>query len=450
MKAIIHKLRANKNVLSLAGNAASAVFGLLTFSLLARSFNSEVFGEWVIYITSATFIEMFRFGLTRTALVRFLSGAEGEERKRLVGSNYTVGLVLTGLIVAVMYLVLLVFYRPIVESPYRLFFIWYPLLAVLNLPFNNALTIMQAEEKFGEIFMVRIINLSLFTVLLAMNFFLRWELPLLTVIIWHLAFNFLTSFVTIVRKWDGLTEIMYTSRETLRTLLNFGKYTTVTLIGSNLLRSADTFIISLSPMGSAAVAIYAIPLKLTEMLQIPLRSFAATAYPRMSKASILNETGKIKYYFYSYSGAMTLLFLPIIILGYVFAGFFILVLGGEQYLQPDLMPGESTVLIFRIFVIYGLMLPLDRMTGVALDAINRPQKNFYKILIMVAANIIGDLIAVFVFKSLAMVAVATLVFTFIGMVVGYIYVDREIGLDAKKVMSVGIETLTGYFRKKNE
>ena len=43
MKAIIHKLRANKNVLSLAGNAASAVFGLLTFSLLARSFNSEVF-----------------------------------------------------------------------------------------------------------------------------------------------------------------------------------------------------------------------------------------------------------------------------------------------------------------------------------------------------------------------------------------------------------------------
>jgi len=450
MKALIKKLRANKNVLSLAGNAASAVFGLLSFSLLARSFNSEVFGEWVIYITSATFIEMFRFGLTRTALVRFLSGAEGVDRKRLVGSNYTVGLVITGLIVVVMYLALLAFYQPIMQSPYRLFFVWYPLLAVLNLPFNNALTIMQAEEKFGKIFLVRIVNLFLFALLLALNYFLRWELPLLAVIIWHLVFNFLTSFLTIISKWDGLTEVFHTNRETLRTLLNFGKFTTVTLIGSNLLRSADTFIISLSPMGSAAVAIYAIPLKLTEMLQIPLRSFAATAYPRMSKASILNETGKLKYYFYSYSGAMTLLFLPIIAVGYFFAEYFILVLGGEQYLQPGLLPGESTVLIFRIFVIYGLMLPLDRMTGVALDAINRPKKNFYKILFMVAANIIGDLIAVFVFKSLAMVAVATLVFTFIGMVVGYIYVDKEIGLDAKKLVTVGIETLTSYFRKKNE
>jgi O-antigen/teichoic acid export membrane protein len=46
--------------------------------------------------------------------------------------------------------------------------------------------------------------------------------------------------------------------ETNRTLLDFGKYTTFTLIGTNLLRSADTLIISLSPMGSAAVALYSI------------------------------------------------------------------------------------------------------------------------------------------------------------------------------------------------
>jgi O-antigen/teichoic acid export membrane protein len=52
---------------------------------------------------------------------------------------------------------------------------------------------------------------------------------------------------------------------------------------TNLLRSADTLIISLSPMGSAAVALYSIPLKLTELQQIPLRSFVATAFPKMSK-----------------------------------------------------------------------------------------------------------------------------------------------------------------------
>ena len=47
--------------------------------------------------------------------------------------------------------------------------------------------------------------------------------------------------------------------------LNFGKYSTFTLIGTNLLRNADVLIISVSPFGSSAVALFSIPLKLTEL-----------------------------------------------------------------------------------------------------------------------------------------------------------------------------------------
>ena len=73
-------------------------------------------------------------------------------------------------------------------------------------------------------------------------------------------------------------------KETTKELIDFGKYSMGTLIGSSLLKSADTFIIGLSPvLGSAGIAMYAIPLKLTDLLGIPLRSFAMTAYPRMSK-----------------------------------------------------------------------------------------------------------------------------------------------------------------------
>jgi O-antigen/teichoic acid export membrane protein len=53
-------------------------------------------------------------------------------------------------------------------------------------------------------------------------------------------------------------------------------------------------IISLSPLGSAAVALYSIPLKLTELQQIPLRSFVATAFPKMSKASLHNQIDEVK------------------------------------------------------------------------------------------------------------------------------------------------------------
>jgi O-antigen/teichoic acid export membrane protein len=47
-------------------------------------------------------------------------------------------------------------------------------------------------------------------------------------------------------------------------------------------------------LGSAAVALYSIPLKLTELQQIPLRSFVATAFPKMSKASLHNQIDEVK------------------------------------------------------------------------------------------------------------------------------------------------------------
>ena len=60
----------------------------------------------------------------------------------------------------------------------------------------------------------------------------------------HLEFAFFMG-------WDGLKYVTKATKENIKTLLNFGKYTTFTLIGTNLLRSADTFIISFKPVGNS-------------------------------------------------------------------------------------------------------------------------------------------------------------------------------------------------------
>jgi hypothetical protein len=61
----------------------------------------------------------------------------------------------------------------------------------------------------------------------------------------------------------------------------------------------DTLIISLSPLGSAAVACTA-SFELTELQQIPLRSFVATA--KMSKASLLNQIDEVKFILHLFRG----------------------------------------------------------------------------------------------------------------------------------------------------
>jgi hypothetical protein len=87
---------------------------------------------------------------------------------------------------------------------------------------------------------------------------------------------------------------------------------------------------------------------------------------------------------------------------------------------------------------YGLLLPIDRMTGVGLDSINKPKINAIKVFIMLLANVIGDFIAIFIFKSLLIVAVASIVFTVIGIWMGMYFLDKELSLTYKQIFSSGI------------
>ncbi len=448
MKDTFKKIVREDNFLSLAGNLVIAFFGFAGFALLARSFPLDVFGEWVIFIASGSFIEMFRFGITNTAIIRYLSGAEKEERLKFIGSNGLIGLTATIFVAIILVVCNLFFSESINHAGYGLFFTWYPLLAIINLPFNTSLVILQADQKFGKMFLIKAINSGGFFLVLAINYFF-FQMTL-TQLVWAmLAINVVASGTCTILGWDGFSHLLKASKQTTRILLDFGKYTTFTLIGTNLLRSADTLIISLSPLGTAAVALYSIPMKLTEIQQIPLRSFVATAFPKMSKASIQNNIQEVKNLFYTYSGAMTYLFVFISLFTFVFADFFVLVLGGKQYLGVDPVTGFNTVNIVRIFSLYGLLLPIDRMTGISLDSINRPDKNAIKVFIMVVFNVVGDLIAIFIFKSLSMVAVASIFFTIIGIWFGFYYLSKELSLKYSLIFSKGIEfyrTIYNNFR----
>ncbi len=440
------KILKEDNFLSLAGNAIIAVLGISGFALLARSLSLEVFGEWVLFITAGAFVEMFRFGITNTGLIRYLSGADSSSRYQLIGSNALISL---GATVGVAILLLgcnFFFKDAIADSGYRLFFIWYPLMAFLNLPWNNALVVLQADREYGKILILKSINSGVFFLVVLVNF-LFLELTLNQLVIALLVVNALTSIISLLLGWDGVNHITKASKETNKTLLNFGKYTTFTLIGTNLLRSADTFIISLSPLGNAAVALYSIPLKLTELQQIPLRSFVATAFPKMSKASVQGKIDEVKELFYTYSGALTYLFVALSLFTFVFAEFLVLILSGEQYLSVDPETGLNVVTIVRIFSIYGLLLPIDRMTGIGLDSINKPNVNALKVLLMVVANVVGDIVAIFVFKSLVLVAIASIAFTIVGIWLGMYFLDKELTLSYKDIFRKGIDFYRDMFYK---
>ncbi|UBM63583.1 oligosaccharide flippase family protein [Candidatus Sulfidibacterium hydrothermale] len=474
MSNALAKILKNKNFLSLANNGLVAVFGFFGFLLLVRSLSTNEFGEWVLLITTANFLDMLRFGITRTAIVRFLAGAEEKEARQLIGSNWVINFFSTFIIVLIVLGVRYYFYDAVTQSGFALFFKWFPILAFINLPFNNAQSVLQAKMRFDYMLILRIINVGLFMFFLLVNYFFL-HVSLTTIVYAYLIINVLTSLVAIIPNWDGFRFIMQATRETNKKILNFGKYSTGTLIGSNLLKSADTFIIGLSPfLGTAGVALYSIPLKLTEIIEIPLRSFAMTAFPGMSKASIEGNKDLVKHIFYTNAGGMTLLMVPVMLISFIFAKDFVYILGGPGY--------ESTTGVFRIFTIYGLLLPLDRFIGVALDSVNMPRYNFLKVVYMAVANIIGDTLVVFAFYYVVMatslitlfalpvqslhqivsvtrhftmittlegVAFVTISFTLIGIFVGYHYLNKSFDIHLRKVLQGGILFFSeSIFRKR--
>lgn len=452
MLPIIAKIFRDKNVQSLSGNTITAALGFVSFILLTRSYEKDIFGQWVLYITGSVFIEMFRFGLTKTAIVRFLSAAGPIEEKKLKGTNYVIGLIITTAIALLLLISRLLFTEAIESSGYKLFFTWYPLMAFLNFPYNNAITLLQARQRFDLILFLKTFNTGFFVVFLALNLFF-FKLDILSVVFVHLLLHFAFSLVAFFSGWDGHQHIHKANIGSAKKILNFGKYAIGTLVSSNLLKSADTFIIALSPvLGAAGVATYSVPLKLTEVLAMPLKSLSATAFPKMSKAAMLNKRHEVKRLFYVYSGALTFFFVILAVGGFIFARQLVVIVGGEYYAE--------TAPILQIFCVYALFLPIERFAGVALDSLNLPQKNLKKVLLMSSANIVGDLIAVFgvlhffpqitELQILMLVASVTILMTIIGQIAGFNYLKKEISLSYFYIFTAGklfyTQGIKKYFR----
>lgn len=423
MRSVFNKVLKSGNFHSLAGNASFALFNALTFLVMARSLEKELFGAWIIYLTASSLLNMLRLGLVGTGAIRSISLAEGDEERAYVGASYQLGVytfAVTALLFYGSYFILRQFFPSSYYYPVLLF---YPMLSLLNLPYNQASILTQARQAFNHLFVLRLTHgLSMF---LLVFFYVRTSTPQLHVLILlHALSNVLPGILAMWKGWDGLASYFYSRKQHLLELLRFGKYSTMISVGSSLLRSADTFILSMSAvMGAPAIAIYAIPMKFVEAVEIPLRSFSATAYPRLSQSLKQGKEG-FNEILHGYNAGTTLMVIPIILVLVLFAGPLLSFVGGPEYQESIQLQKH----ILFIILAYIFLLPSDRYTGVALFALDKPEKNFYKTMLMLVANVALDLIAVFVFRSLIAVALATFVFTFLGVAYGWHLVNKETGV----------------------
>ena len=241
----------------------------------------------------------------------------------------------------------------------------------------------------------------------------------------------LTSLVSIVAGWAKIRSVRHKSKACIKELINFGKFSVFTSISSYLLRGSDTFIIKFMFVDPSFVAIYYLPQRLMEVIEIPLRSFIATALPTMSAAVQRDDKPHMAYIMKKYAGILTILLIPVTIVAFICSGFIIEIIGGQKFVATE----ASTV--FRIFLCFAVLLPVDRFFGISLDILNKPHLNLTKVSIMLIVNVIGDFVGIYLTHSLYGVALASIVSFIAGVIYGYWALKRNLKFKIRDVLALG-------------
>lgn len=425
LKKLAGRLR-NENILSLLSYGVFACFEFAVLTLMAHTYSKRNFGEWIIFYSGFLLLDRLMFGFCSFPLVKYLSEALfPQEKKSLIGSSWILHIVIISLLSLFAWSALL--FIPALKSQIglRLLLKFFPMLALTRLPFNQGLAILQSEKRFGSILMLRLIGMGLFTIMLVVNTCVQLELWILAILYaFCLSIN---SILCILTGWSGIKEIRSISWNTLSKLVHYGKYSIGSFIAFNILRESDLFVIGFL-LTKMDAAVYAIPLRLFDIINVPLVAFTAVAIPKISNASSRLDTNRVRTIYYRYTGLLTLLFVPLVLVLYFTAPFLISIFGGSQYTGNVL--SET---IFHLFLINGLFLSIDGMTGVTLDSINRPKLNLIKVSIMVLVNISGDILAITYFKSIVAVAIVTNLNLFIGLFIGIAFLKKELGIQVKEI-----------------
>lgn len=413
--------------MAFASQLFPAIIGLGSFMILVRVVQAELLGQFLMYISGVVLFEMIKSGGLQSALVMRLSGREKHMQLQTIGSAYWLGAVFSGLLSVL--LAIVYFSKIFISQPgIQIFCCYYTCLGIVTLPLHIAEAKAVATQDISFLFKLRLLQSTNSLAVALYAYFRGGSLEEFATV--HLLFNTgLVVFVIILRKTNPL-ELRHRIIGEIKELFKLIRYTLATLATTNLLKSADNFLIG-SILGTKAVATYAVPLKLTELFEIPLRSLCTTAFPQLAATNNNAEKGKFKKLYVQYLSWAYLLYIPALIVAFIIAPFLVTTLGGNKYLE--------TVSVFRVFLIFGLLLPADRMTGIALDALQKPKKNFIKVLCMASVNIIGDVLAIKFFGQLEWVALASVLNVFTGIVIGNLLLKQTGVFHGANVYSECIE-----------
>ncbi len=406
-------------ILNVLQNMSGVLFGFGSFFFLVRILTKEDYGAWILFMGTVTILNIFRDGLLRSAIVKFLSGASEEDKPKIITSSFTIDGILTFCIIIINLLFAHILAgswgTPGIVKLFYLYNIVYVLSGILT-QFN---CIEQANLKFDGIFVTNTVNQGIFFFTVFICFIYKVELSLYQLVIAQIVGNLISVFIAYfyVRKFLVFAKGYY--KEWVNKLFNYGKYAFGTSVSSILSGTIDQWMLGwiISPIASGA---FNIAVRIVNLIDIPTSAVAVIVFPQSAKRMETEGKTAIKYLYEKSVGTILAILFPTVLFIFIFSNLIVYFIAGEKHID--------TVPLLRVALLYSLLIPFGRQFGTILDSIGKTKTTFYIVVFTASFNLILNY---FLITSIGIMgaAYATLISNIVGFIIAQYILKKELNVN---------------------
>lgn len=393
--------------------------GFGTFLILVRILPKEDLGVWVLYVTVGNLLDFTRYAFVQNAFVKYSVTASGDVYKGILKASFFLNAVTT-----IVSMILLFSFGGLLSNiwnadnlKYLLYL--YAVLMLIYMPFTQAIVVMQSKFNFKNIFYSQFLNNGGFFVSVLIIYIFSIKINLYHLAGLQILFALLAALLAYVLVKEHFVLTAKIDREWVKKLFKFSKFVFGTTITSTVANSMDKFLIG-GILNTSEVATFNTSTRVLNLIDVPLFSISSIVFPK--SAERIEKDGKqaVKYLYERSIGLMLAMAVPFVALCFVFAEQIILIIAGRGYL--DAVP------LLRIVIFLSLLKPFDRQSGSILDAIGKPNLNFYTVLINFVITI-SILYFALKFYGVYGAAVGLLISLFIAVVITHIILYKILNIN---------------------
>lgn len=386
------------------------------FFLLVRMVSMHEFGLWNLYLSIISILEVFRAGLLRNALGKFL----GSEDAAVHGEIQTASLFLNTVVTMAGAFALIAFSPQLADlwdSPDLGAMLWvHGLTAIFLVLFWQFDYLHHAYMNFRAVFLTNIARRGLFFLFILAGYIGNFKFTMVQ-LAWYQAG---AAIIATIWSYFLINNYLILSRKLSTSWImkqwNFGKYVVGTNLSSMLYKSIDQFMLGVM-ISTEAVAKYSIAVRVTNLVEVPTTAISTVVFPQSVKRQQTGGDESVRYLYEKSVGVILALMVPMSLFILLLPRFVVWFVAGDQY--------ADTATVLQITILYTLFVPYARQFGTLLDSMGQPRVNFFFTAISMILNVISNYIFIKQFGLIGS-AYGTLITYVVSFVMMQIVITRKL------------------------